>query len=468
MAHARDIVLTAIALPEFGEPTVQPSIPTALYEARVAAAMKRAREAGLDALIVYGDREHNASIAYLTGYDPRFEEALLVIAPGRSPTLLVGNEGKGYAAAAAAAGRFEVALFPAFSLMGQPRAGMRPLRDVLADAGLMQGMHLGSVGWKGFDADDIGFDAHALEVPSYIADALRALAGPAGDVVNANALFMNPRDGLRAINEVEQLACFEFSSTFSSQGMRNVIFGVRPGMSELDAARLMGMNGLPGCAHPVLSGGANASVGLVSPTLRKLVRGEPFFMGYGLWGSMNARGGFLAADENDLPADIRDYVPKLVAPYFRAVVAWYETIGLGVTGGALFDAVHAVIGDPFFGVTLNPGHLIHIDEWMHSGVKKGSDVAFRSGMAVQMDVIPATGSKWFTSNLEDGVALADADLRAAFAEKFPEAWRRIERRRAFMIETLGIRLRPEVLPFSNIPAYLPPFLLSPTRAMACR
>ena len=95
MAHARDIVLTAIALPEFGEPTVQPSIPTALYEARVAAAMKRAREAGLDALIVYGDREHNASIAYLTGYDPRFEEALLVIAPGRSPTLLVGNEGKG-------------------------------------------------------------------------------------------------------------------------------------------------------------------------------------------------------------------------------------------------------------------------------------------------------------------------------------------------------------------------------------
>ena len=80
------------------------------------------------------------------------------------------------------------------------------------------------------------------------------------------------------------------------------------------------------------------------------------------------------------------------------------------------------------------------------------------------DVVLCPGSR----NAPLAFALADADLRAAFAEKFPEAWRRIERRRAFMIETLGIRLRPEVLPFSNIPAYLSPFLLSPTRAMACR
>jgi hypothetical protein len=34
-----------------------------------------------------------------------------------------------------------------------------------------------------------------------------------------------------------------------------------------------------------------------------------------------------------------------------------------------------------------------------------------------------------------------------------------------MKDALGIRLKPEVLPFSNIPAYLPPFWLSPRRAM---
>jgi hypothetical protein len=34
-----------------------------------------------------------------------------------------------------------------------------------------------------------------------------------------------------------------------------------------------------------------------------------------------------------------------------------------------------------------------------------------------------------------------------------------------MNDSLGIRLKPGVLPFSNIPAYLPPFLLSPRRVM---
>ena len=35
-----------------------------------------------------------------------------------------------------------------------------------------------------------------------------------------------------------------------------------------------------------------------------------------------------------------------------------------------------------------------------------------------------------------------------------------------MMEVLGIRLKPEVLPFSNIPAFLPPFWLSRNSAMA--
>jgi hypothetical protein len=34
-----------------------------------------------------------------------------------------------------------------------------------------------------------------------------------------------------------------------------------------------------------------------------------------------------------------------------------------------------------------------------------------------------------------------------------------------MSEKLGIELHPDVLPFSNIPAYLPPFLLRPGHAM---
>ena len=202
--------------------------------------------------------------------------------------------------------------------------------------------------------------------------------------------------------------------------------------------------------------------------MRVIERGDPIVIGVGLMGALNCRAGFMVADASELPANIRDYVDKLVAPYFDAAVAWYETIGIGVEGGALYDAVMSRLGDPFFGIGLNPGHLIHLDEWVHSPVKKNSTMKLASGMALQCDIIPATGTPYFMSNIEDGVALADAPMRTAFKAKYPEAWNRIEGRRSFMIEKLGITLKPEVLPFSNIPAWLPPFWLAPDRVMTIR
>src|SRR5262249_37634154 len=162
---------------------------------------------------------------------------------------------------------------------------------------------------------------------------------------------------------------------------------------------------------------------------------------------------------------IRDYIDRLVAPYFRAVAAWYETVGIGVPGGRLFEAGDRHIGDPFFGVGLNPGHQPHPDEWGKSPIGRGSRAQPASRLAFQVHVIRATGPDYFTTNIEDGIALADDELRARFAGGYPEAWARIEARRAFMRDRLGIRLKPEVLPFSNIPAYLPPFLLRPGFAM---
>jgi hypothetical protein len=86
-------------------------------------------------------------------------------------------------------------------------------------------------------------------------------------------------------------------------------------------------------------------------------------------------------------------------------------------------------------------------------------------MALQVDIIPATGGPYFTTNIEDGIALGDSALRQELAAQYPDAWWRIEARRAFMADSLGIGLHPDVLPLSNIPAYLPPFLLAPDSAM---
>jgi hypothetical protein len=127
--------------------------------------------------------------------------------------------------------------------------------------------------------------------------------------------------------------------------------------------------------------------------------------------------------------------------------------------------VHRRLRDPFFGIFLNAGHQIHLDEWVNSPVAPGSTIELRSGMAMQVDIIPATGTDYFTTNIEDGIALADASLQAALATAYPGAWERIQARRRFMEASLGIGLHRDVLPFSNIPAFLPPFLLSPDRAM---
>jgi hypothetical protein len=193
--------------------------------------------------------------------------------------------------------------------------------------------------------------------------------------------------------------------------------------------------------------------------------GDRFTVAYGIWGALNCRAGFIVEGEQWLPAGIRDYVERLVGPYFAAVAEWYEALHIGQTGGALQDIIDRRLGDPFFGITLNPGHQIHLDEWVNSPVARSSSVELRSGMALQVDIIPATGTDYFTTNIEDGIALADAALRETFATRYPDAWSRIGARRQFMREALGIELHPDVLPFSNMPAYLPPFLLRPERAM---
>jgi hypothetical protein len=455
------VELGPVELPSYDLPTEQPSVPVATYEYRLAFAMAAAAGAGLDALLVYADREHFANLSYLTGYDPRFEESLLILVPGRAPVLLVGNEGESYAKVVPAG--VEVVLYQSFSLVNQDRSASPRLPVVLRAAGLGESVRrAGIAGWKWFSPAEADEPSSWVDAPSFIVDSLRSLGC---EVVNATALFTAPGSGLRLISDADQLACFEFAATHGSESMRRLLFGVRPGLTELTAFTLYQPIGLPLSYHPVLLSGERAPLGLASASGRVLRQGDPMSASLGYWGSNIARGGFLAAGADDLPSSASDYVERLVAPYFACAAEWYETIGIGVTGGELFEVAQRHLSDPFFGVHLNPGHFIHLDEWPSSPVYAGSAVALESGMALQLDIIPATGTVYHTSNIEDGVALADAALRADIATRYPGMWQRVCGRRAFMADVLGIRLKPEVLPLSNLAGYLPPFWLSPHLAM---
>ena len=304
-----------------------------------------------------------------------------------------------------------------------------------------------------------------MDVPAYIADELRRLTGPSGAVENATDLLIDSADGLRVINEVEQLAAFEYAACQTSQGIRELLFGLRPGMTEQEAVRLLGWKGMPLSCHLMLSSGPRATLGLLSPIDRRIERGDRFTVAFGVWGVLNCRAGFVVEDAAELPKGVGDYVERLVGPYFEAVAEWYGALRIGQTGGALHEIIDRRLGERFFGIFLNPGHQLSLDEWVNSPISRGSTIELRSGMVFQVDIIPATGTDSFTTNIEDGVALADQSLRDAFAAGYPAAWERIQARRRFMSDALGIALHPDVLPFSNLPAYLAPFLLRPDHAM---
>jgi Creatinase/Prolidase N-terminal domain len=450
--------LVDVQLPDFGMPPGMPEISAETHAQRLDRLRERMEAHRYDRVVVYADREHSANLSYLTGFDPRFEEALLIVGPDGDPAVLVGNECWGMAGAAPL--RMRRHRFQDFSLPRQPRDRSRALADILAEEGIRAGARVGAVGWKSYGRTD------AHDVPSYLVDALRAQVGPGGSVENAVDLLIDPADGLRVINEPEQLAQFEWASCQTSQGVRNLLHGLTPGTTERDAVALLGWNGWPLSCHLMLTAGERARLGLLSPGDRPIVRGDPFTTAFGIWGALTCRAGFVVEDAAELPESIGDYVDRLVAPYFAAIAEWYAAIHIGQTGGALFEIIERHLGDPFFGIFLNPGHQLHLDEWVNSPIYAGSTIELRSGMAFQVDVIPATGTPYFTTNIEDGIALADASLRGDLAERYPDAWRRIERRRAFMADQLGIELHPDVLPLSNMPAVLPPFLLRPDRAMS--
>jgi len=126
-----------VDLPEFGMPDEMPQIPEATYRDRLDRLHRRGRKRGYDRLIVYADREHSANLSYLTGFDPRFEEAVLIVGNDELPLVLVGNECVGMAEAAPLPMRVE--LFQDLSLPGQPRDRSRTLREVLADEGSRAG-----------------------------------------------------------------------------------------------------------------------------------------------------------------------------------------------------------------------------------------------------------------------------------------------------------------------------------------
>jgi len=455
------IQLTANALPSFGTEPHLPDLPVTEYRRRFDDFGRRMRERSIDVLVVYGDREHSANLEFLTGFDPRFEEALLLVAKSGDRLLLVGNECMGYLPDERLEIRVE--LLQELSLLGQPRGDSRPLRRIVGEFGVGRGVRVACVGWKYFGAS-LGERAEtAIEIPSYIVDVLRDLTGETSLVTNGNSLFMDPDTGARVENSASQLARFEFAAIRTSEGVRAAVEHLTPGVEEQEIERHFRSVGLTLSCHSMVSFGDKAKRGLSSPSSRVARLGDTFTVAFGLKGALNARAGVVASGPDDLSEGLQQFYPAFAANYFDVVSTWYEHVRVGACAGDVFAAVEAKRNSTLYRFAVNPGHYLHLDEWVHSPFTSGSRTTLPSGAALQMDIIPISVGPFCYINGEDGIALADEVLRSEIASKFPAMWSRIQMRRAFMTDVLGIRLDESVLPFSNTPGWLTPYALEPRR-----
>jgi Xaa-Pro aminopeptidase len=450
------IILRAVTLPPSAPLGEQPDVPAAVFAARADAAYARA---GSDWLVVYADREHFGNMAFLTGFEPRFEEALLLLGPGGKRVLITGNESESYAALARLPS-LSVLLGQTLSLMAQDRSKFPHLVDRLRDAGLSAGDTVGLVGWKYLEPTEHEDPATAFFVPAVYVRMLEQVVGRQGTLRDATPILMHPADGLRSIIDAHQIAAFEWSAARCSEAMWQIVSGVREGDSEFDAVARMRYMGDPLNVHTMFASAAPGEplIGLRSPTARRLRRGDGVTTALGLWGALSSRAGLLDTGDDD-------FLVRAKA-YFSGLVTWYETADIGVTGGELHEAVIDQLAKGGLSPALNPGHLTGHEEWSHSPVRPGSTERLASGMPFQVDVIPTPLPAGHALNCEDPVTLADDALRGELSAKYPATFARIEARRSFMRDMLGVDVKRSILPLSATPLCLPPFWLRPNDLLA--
>ncbi|MDY0393506.1 hypothetical protein ACFSMW_17955 [Virgibacillus halophilus] len=443
--------LRDIEIPDFGIPQDVPVIPSSVYEERC---NKAYEAAAAKWLIVYGDREHFGNLFYLSGFDPRFEEALLIMGPNKVKYLLVGNEGYDYSARAKI--NTEVLLCQSFSLMGQDRSQAPRLDHILKDIGLEKNDQVGICGWKYLEENEKITGSSTIFVPAMIVECIRSVVEcPTSDVTE---ILMHPSKGIRAYNEVEEIVSLEFGASRSSLAVMKIIEGLKTGMTEFQAVSNMGYAGEPLTAHVMFSAGKDTIIGLSSPTSKKIALGDGVTTAVGYWGGLSCRAG-LVAEEDEA------FLKNLAKPYFKGVSTWYENAAIGMSGGTLFEKVSNVLAEGGLRPALNPGHLTSTDEWMHTLVRPNSEEEIQSGMGMQLDIIPAPLSVGKAVNCEDSVVFADKALQDQLKATYPEVWERIRQRRLFLKNEIGLAIDDSLLPLSSNPGCFQPFWLSPDKML---
>lgn len=415
--------------------------------------LERMAAKGLDALVIYADMEHGSNFEYLVGFLPRFEEALLVLHRDGKAYMMLGNENLNKC------GKSRISAVPILcsflSLPNQPMQDNESLKDVLAKTDIA-GKKVGIVGWKNFTSKYEN-NTKLFDMPAYLLNTIMALCGM-DNLSNATDIFIGG-DGVRTHCNANEIAHYEFASSLSGDCMLDAMDSLREGISEMEIADKLVRYGQRTSIITICAFGERFLKANMYPTDRKLKRGVPIALTVGYKGGANSRSCVAVSNAEEMPHDQRDYIEKVVAPYFTAITAWLENIHDGMMGGEMYELINTVLPKTAYGWRLNPGHTTSDEEWMSSPIFEGSKEMIHSGTIFQTDIILSKPGYYGTSG-ESNCVIANAALRKEIEIQYPEMYRRMMARREYIIRVQGINLHEDVLPMCSVMTYMRPFALS--------
>ena len=456
------INLQKTAAPQLDKDVLPVQLTDETMDIRKASLLKKMQADNFDAVVIYADLEHGGNFEYFTGFVPRFEEALLVIHQSGEAYLVLGNENLNkvpFARIAATAVHL-----PHFSLPNQPMETALSVPAILKQTKLEQAASIGLIGWKNFTSqhDD---NAALYDLPYFLVDGLKQ-AAPEASFKNA-AYLMIGENGLRTTNNANEIAHYEFGAMLAGNCILNAMDQLAVGKSEMEIGAYLNDFGQTPSVVTIMATGARFEKANLYPTGKKIQLGDRISMTSGYKGGLQSRGGYAVHTSEELPEAEQDYLDRVAKPYFNAVKTWFETIAIDMPGANLYDKIEEVLPKEQYGWHLNPGHLCADEEWLASPIYPDSSEKIKSGMLFQFDIIPSVPG-YSGASCEGGVVLADEHLRAVIQNEYPGMWSRMQARRSYLIEEIGIKLSEEVLPMSNAAAYYRPFFLNKESALSAK
>jgi Xaa-Pro aminopeptidase len=437
-------VIECVELPTVFEPGEVSDYTREEYLQRIDQLRSKLHKRDLDFGVIYADREHSGNLNYFTGIFSPFEETILVIPRDEKESyLLSGNE--------IVDGMIHLSpildeLYPiriqSFSLQGffrdQSYQNRTLLSDTFREIGIAEESRIGLIGWKYLEEAEVDDPHDKHFVPGWIVDCLREISSRE-NVINASDIMFNPIDGLRIIHDAHQLATIERNSTLLTNIVNEVFSELEVGMSEVDVARCIQFSGEHYLYYPIICiGEERIRLAYAMPSAEyKLSEGEQILISLGFGGAAHAREGrFVSHDKisNETPTH------EIYSQFFILKYLWLSNLALGKTGNELFQLVDQVYDREFF---INPGHNIdEYQEWTNSIFRRDEPNLLRSGMVFHIDIITQTFNN-------DTIAIASKELREQLNTEYPETFSRIQYRRNYLQEVIGVKLDESVLPFSD-------------------